>query len=290
MSKSLVLAGVITALVTGSAVASDLPNKKKAPPAPVVEVSPFDFAFGASVKSNYVSRGISNSAMKPAAAGYFEGRYNEIFYANVAYNTVDLPTKPAGEVDLAIGARPVFGKLTVDLGAVYYVYPSAGGLNTYGTTTVTPGVPNYFEGYLKPTYAVTDKITLGANLYASPNWGNTGATDVYTSATFKVTLPYDLAVSGEFGRQFLGTSKAYIGGGNPVKYPDYNTWNAGITYTYKQASLDLRYSGTDLSKTECGTITSDPKGLTSTPGRSKWCGNTFLATLAVDFVYSELKK
>jgi hypothetical protein len=24
--------------------------------------------------------------------------------------------------------------------------------------------------------------------------------------------------------------------------------------------------------------------------RSKWCGNTFLATLAVDFVYSELKK
>ena len=289
MSKSLVLAGVITALVAGSAVASDLPNKKKAPPAPVVEVSPFVFAFGASVKSNFVSRGISNSAMKPAAAGYFEGRYNEIFYANVAYNTVDLPTKPAGEVDLAIGARPVFGKLTVDVGAVYYVYPSAGGLNTYGTTTVTPGVPNYFEGYLKPTYAVTDKITLGANLYASPNWGNTGATDVYTSATFKVTLPYDLAVSGEFGRQFLGTSKAYIGGGNPVKYPDYNTWNAGITYTYKQASLDLRYSGTDLSKTECGTITSDPKGL-GTTGRSKWCGNTFLATLAVDFVYSELKK
>jgi hypothetical protein len=99
-----------------------------------------------------------------------------------------------------------------------------------------------------------------------------------------------LAVSGEFGRQFLGTSKAYVGGGNPVKYPDYNTWNAGITYTYKQASLDLRYSGTDLSKTECGTITSDPKGLTSGSGRSKWCGNTFLATLAVDFVYSELKK
>ena len=290
MSKSLVLAGVITALVTGSAVASDLPNKKKAPPAPVVEVSPFDFAFGASVKSNYLSRGISNSAMKPAAAGYFEGRYNEIFYANVAFNTIDLPTKPAGEVDLAIGARPVFGNLTVDVGAVYYVYPGAGGLDTYGPAgnrvTVTPGVPNYFEGYLKPTYAVTDKITLGANLYASPNWGNTGATDVYTSATFKVTLPYDLSVSGEFGRQFLGTPKTYIGS---VKYPDYNTWNAGITYTYKQASLDLRYSGTDLSKTECGQITSDPKGLGTTRG-SKWCGNTFLATLAVDFVYSELKK
>jgi predicted porin len=102
-----------------------------------------------------------------------------------------------------------------------------------------------------------------------------------------VSLPYDFAVSGEFGRQFLGTSKTYIGS---VRYPDYNTWNAGITYTYKQASLDLRYSGTDLNKTECGLITSDPKGLTSGSNRSKWCGNTFLATLAVDFVYSELKK
>ena len=295
MSKSIVLAGVISSLLIGSALASDLPEQKKkkkaAPaPAPVVETSPFDFAFGASLKSNYVARGISQSAMKPGAAGYVEGRYNEIFYANVAYNTVDLPTKPAGEVDLALGVRPVFGKLTLDVGAVYYVYPGVDGLNTYNGVTVTPGVPNFFEGYVKPSFAVTDTITLGANVYASPSWGNTGASDVYTSATFKVTLPYDFAVSGEFGRQFLGTSKAYIGGGTPIKYPDYNTWNVGVTYTYKQASLDLRYSGTDLNKTECGLLTSDPRGLNNGTGRSKWCGNTFLATLAVDFVYSELKK
>ena len=104
----------------------------------------------------------------------------------------------------------------------------------------------------------------------------------------EVFVFFQLRIHGiaQFGRQFLGTPKTYIGS---VKYPDYNTWNAGITYTYKQASLDLRYSGTDLSKTEFGQITSDPKSLGTTRG-SKWCGNTFLATLAVDFVYSELKK
>ena len=293
MSKSALLVGLAAVLFAGSAFAADAPEKKKkkkaAAPAPVVEqVSPFDFAFGASVKSRYVSRGISQSATNPAAAVYGEVRYNEIFYANVAYNTVKLPTKPSGEVDLSVGARPVIGNLTTDIGAVYYWYPGAGIYVYPGATAVTsvPGSPNYFEGYIKPAYAVTDKITLGANFYGSPSWGHTGATDIYTSATFKVALPYDLAISGEFGRQFLGSSKTYLG---PVAYPDYNTWNAGITYTYKNASLDLRYSGTDLSKTNCQIIASDPKGATN-GAKSKWCGNTFLATLAVDFVYSELKK
>lgn len=299
MSKSALLVGLAAVLFAGSAFAADAPEKKKkkkaAAPAPVVEqVSPFDFAFGASVKSRYLSRGISQSATNPAAAVYGEVRYNEIFYANVAYNTVKLPTKPSGEVDLSVGARPVLGNLTTDIGAVYYWYPGASITGytdpTPSTVYVTPGAPNYWEVYAKPVYAITDKISIGANIFGSPSWGHTGATDVFTSATLKVMLPYDFSVSGEFGRQYLGSSKAYLGGGTPIKYPDYNTWNAGITYTYKNASLDLRYSGTDLSKSNCYILTTDPKGITSGSGRSKWCGNTFLATLAVDFVYSELKK
>ena len=299
MSKSALMLGLAAVLFAGSAMAADAPEKKKkkkaAAPAPVVQpVSPFDFAFGASVKSRYVSRGISQSALNPAAAVYGEVRYNEIFYANVAYNTVKLPTKPSGEVDLSVGARPVIGNLTTDIGAIYYWYPGAS-MTGYtdpnaAVVNVTPGIPNYWEGYIKPVYAITDKISVGANFYGSPSWGHSGATDIYSAATFKITLPYDFAVSGEFGRQFLGSSKAYIGLGTPIKYPDYNTWNVGVTYTYKNASLDLRYSGTDLNKADCQVLTSDPKGITSGTNRSKWCGNTFLATLAVDFVYSELKK
>jgi Bacterial protein of unknown function (Gcw_chp) len=310
-NKSLALA-LSFALVTSVAFAADAPEKKKkkkkvAEPAPVVETtSDFDFAFGAAVKSRYVSRGISNSATNPAANAYGEVRYKEIFYTNVTYNTDKLPQKPSGEVDISAGARPVFGKLTTDIGAMYYWYPGASiqqynspasvnyknitGFVSNGLNPVLPGQPNYVEGYIKPTYALTDTVTLGANVFYSPSWSHTGAYETYTSGTAKVTLPYDLAVSGEFGHQFFGTSKAYIGAGTPVKYQGYNTWNAGITYTYKQASLDLRYSGTDLNKADCFAISADPKGYTSGTGRSKWCGNTFLATLSVDFVYSELTK
>lgn len=297
MSKSALLAGLAAVVFAGSAMAADAPEKKKkkkvAAPAPVVEqASDFDFAFGAALKSRYVSRGISNSATNPAANVYGEVRFKEIYYTNLTYNTNKLPQKPAGEVDLSVGARPVLGNLTTDVGVMYYWYPDSGvvyynGTGTYaGPNPALPGNINYVEGYAKPVYAITDKISIGSNIYYSPNSNNSGAYEFYASATTKVTLPYDLAFSAEFGRQFFGTTKASLGS---AQIPEYNTWNAGITYTYKQASLDLRYSGTDLSKKDCGTLTGDPK-LYTHGGASKWCGNTFLATLAVDFVYSELKK
>ena len=312
MLKKTIAVALSFVLASSAAFAADAPEKKKkkkaAAPAPVVETtSDFDFAFGGAVKSRYLSRGISNSAMNPAANVYGEVRYKEIFYTNITYNTNKLPVKPNGEIDISVGARPVIGSLTTDIGAMYYWYPGSSvtsytsprtfTVSGYTATpmTVTAGVPvdivpgniNYFEGYIKPSYAVTDKITLGGNVFYGPSLNNNGAWESYVSGTFKVTLPYDFAVSGEFGRQFLGTTKAQYGA---VKLPEYNTWNVGLTYTYKQASLDLRYSGTDLNKTDCAVITSDPKSITSGTGRSKWCGNTFLATLAVDFVYSELTK
>ena len=314
MFRKSLLVLLASAFTLSNAYAADAPEKKKkkkkveAPVAAVEATSDFDFAFGGAVKSRYLSRGLSNSAMNPAANVYGEIRFKEIFYTNVTYNTNKLPVKPNGEVDLSIGARPVIGSLTTDIGAIYYWYPGSNvtnytsplgatlNINGYGVNpvqinpganTIMPGNINYFEGYVKPSYAVTDKISLGGNVFYGPSLNNNGAWESYVSGTFKVMLPYDFAVSGEFGRQFLGTTKAQYGS---VKLPEYNTWNVGLTYTYKQASLDLRYSGTDLNKTDCYVLTSDPKGITSGTGRSKWCGNTFLATLSVDFVYSELNK
>ena len=70
-------------------------------------------------------------------------------------------------------------------------------------------------------------------------------------------------VSGEFGRQWLGTSDAFYGVvsalGNfaaGIPYASYDTWNIGIGFTYKVFTLDLRYSDTDLSKGNCNAFTS----------------------------------
>ena len=67
-------------------------------------------------------------------------------------------------------------------------------------------------------------------------------------------------ISGEYGRQWFGTSDSFYGVPafpNGIKEPDYNTWNIGVGFTYKVFTLDLRYSDTDLSKGDCNAFTSD---------------------------------
>ena len=94
-------------------------------------------------------------------------------------------------------------------------------------------------------------------------------------------------ISGEFGRQFLGTSDSFYGVPafpQGINYADYNTWNAGVGFTYKVATLDLRYSGTNLNRGNCNAFTSDhtatftaPLGSVTpiNPGGfgSTWCGH-----------------
>ena len=101
---------------------------------------------------------------------------------------------------------------------------------------------------------------------------NLGAWGDYASLTAKWTAPsttfgssgVGMYISGEFGRQWLGTSDAFYGtttatrfGGpfpNGIPEPSYNTWNIGIGFTYKVFTLDLRYSDTNLSKGNCNAL------------------------------------
>ena len=167
--------------------------------------------------------------------------------------------------------------------------------------------------YGKVLYTINDNWALGANYYYTPSFLNSGADGNYVSGTVKWTAPPTLLpmglgmyISGEFGRQFLGTSDSFYGtaiasplGGGPfpfgIDYRDYNTWNAGIGFTYKVFTLDLRYSGTDLNKGDCNAFTSDQTAtFTSSftpinPGGfgSKWCGHAFVAKFSADLVASQ---
>ena len=69
-------------------------------------------------------------------------------------------------------------------------------------------------------------------------------------------------------------------------------------FTYKVFTLDLRYSDTDMSKSECNIFTSDFTAGSSAgaisarnPGgvQSNWCGSTFIAKLAFDITLGALK-
>jgi uncharacterized protein (TIGR02001 family) len=289
--------GAAVALVAsaGIAAAADAPRgKKRVVAAPVVEApaaesKPIEFIFGLRAASDYNFRGISQSDRGFSPQGYGELQlFDNFLYAGVAGYGVDLPTKPLMELDLTAGIRPKLGPLTFDFGVIHYIYPDEGAL-LLGGVPQTPDDTDFTEFAGKVSWAATDAFTLGAGVFATNDWLGTDASATYVNVTAKYVIPEGIlpagfAISGEFGHYDLGTQT------DPglVKLVDYNYWNAGLSYTWDKFTLDLRYHDTDLSKGDCFTNTTDPKGVFSGSLRSNWCSEAFVATLSVDFVASQL--
>lgn len=315
MKKLFQAAVAVTALCTTSALAADLKPVLKAPVAPVAAPSPWDFAVGGALMTDYNFRGISQSNRGASGTVYEETRYNVNadwqLYAGSQYWSVALPTNPSCECDLYGGIRPTFGPVAFDFGFIYYWYPKErqvfldaaghGILFNNGTGIATLRDTDYYEGYGKATYeAMKDRLWLGANFYYSPDWLNTGAYGAYGSVTAKVAGPavkvnigpvdeLGWYVSGEFGHYWLGTTDLILGS---VNLPDYNTWNLGLAITYKTFTFDFRYYDTDLSKTECFALTGDLRGLNGgggALGSSNWCNPAFVFAAKFDITGANLK-
>ena len=286
--KKTSIALLALALTSGVASAADLGKKKAPAPAPVV-VSPWDFTVGGGLTSNYLFRGISQSNNAASVNANAELRYTFsdtwAAYVGTAGSSIKLTDQvpsPTMELDLLGGVRATMGKFSADLGGIAYVYPNATTPNN-----VFPTNPTFYEGFAKLGYNITETISVGANAFYSPSFLDTGANATYVSATAKWTLPMDFALSGEFGHQYLGSTDLTHGvGGLKVNLPDYNYWNAGLSYSYKFATLDLRYHGTDLSKVQCAAITGTTNGSGT---QSKYCGTAVVGTLSFALSGKDIK-
>jgi hypothetical protein len=255
-------------------------------------------------------------------------------YIGVAGESISFPNRAAAEIDIYGGIRPTIGMFAFDFGVWGYLYPGGTCYNAaaipgsgipgsdascassaFGGNSdpITGGLPvngnfakknaSFYEGYAKVNVTLNDQFTVGATEYYSPNFLNLGAWGNYASVTGKWTAPsttfgasgVGMYISGEFGRQWLGTSDAFYGtpafpGGIPE--PSYNTWNVGIGFTYKVFTLDFRYSDTDLSKGACNAFTSDYTAKNASLGsvsginpggfESNWCGATGIVKLSAD--------
>ncbi len=327
--KKMVLLATALAMVSAPALAADMAMKAvKAPPPPAFE--PWDLAFGSAIMNDYIFRGVTQSNHKPSVAAYFEPRYNFTkdvqLYIGLSGESISFPNRAAAEIDIYGGIRPTFGMFAFDFGLWGYLYPggqcfNAGavpGMPGFSTACIANGsLPvngnvakkdaSFFEGYAKVNVTLNDQWQVGANEYYSPNFLNLGAWGNYASLTAKWTAPstifgtsgIGMYISGEVGRQWLGTSDSFYGVVSPlgnfaagVPEPSYNTWNIGVGFTYKVFTLDLRYSDTNLSKASCNVFTSDyatrsfsPSFITPTnPGGfgSNWCGAAGIAKLSAD--------
>jgi hypothetical protein len=296
------------ALVSLEAQAADL--GAPAPAAAEVKAPlPIDLAFGFRIQSDYNFRGISQSNHDPSPQAYAELQlFDNFLYFGTNYYRVDLPTKPQAEIDLTGGIRPKWGPLTFDFGYIYYYYPGERRLINYfntitytlfdGTTFLgppffTPKNTDFLELAAKVSWAIDDAWTVGGGVFHAWDWLGSGAPGTYVNATAKWALPEGafgvlpsgFALSGELGHYALGRVSPWLGGAN---LKDYLYWNAGLSYTWKNLTVDLRYHDTDLNKTECFLNTTDPRGLFTGSGQSNWCGTRFIATLSADFTASAL--
>jgi hypothetical protein len=319
--KKLLLTAAAAMVLSTSAMGADLkmPGKAVAPPPPP---SPWDLAFGASIASDYIWRGITQSNHRPSVTAYTELRYNSSpslqWYAGISGSSISFPNQAALEMDFYGGVRPTFGALAFDFGFWQYYYPGGqcffGGLNSCAPAPLGNFVAkedwHFYDIYAKATWTINDQWAIGGNAFWSPNILNTGAESLYASATLKYTAPSAMAlwygnvgwyVSGEFGGQWLGTSDAFYGNAffpGGVEFVDYATWNVGLGFTWKVFTLDLRYYDTDLSKGDCAVYTSAHTGalgqaaFTSynpTGVSSNWCDARFVAKLSFDLSLISLK-
>ena len=164
---------------------------------------------------------------------------------------------------------------------------------------------SFWEVYGKATYTFNDQWAAGIQEWYSPSVLNSGAWGAFTTGNITWTAPSTMLsnglgmyISGDLGYWDLGTSNifyaappAFPGG---VKYTSYTTWDAGIGFTWKVLTLDLRYIDTNLTKAQCNVFTSaqnatfSPANITAQNPNglgTNWCSAAFVAKLsaAIDF-------
>lgn len=299
------------ALSAAPAFAADMPVKaKKVAVAPAPSI--FDIAFGGVVMSDYNFRGVSQSNRGWSGGAYFEPQLSIGFgtlYAGIAAYGIDWPstapaygfTNPSAEVDLYGGWRNTFGALSVDLGFIYYYYPKE---LWNGVTSQS----DFYEFYGKFGYAITPDLSVGANVFYTPDLlhysttfsntpgvggGKVGSTYASLTAKWVTPLSYNgigAYLSGELGHWWIKSGQFVAAGfGTGVAgagvNPSYTYWNAGLAFTYKALTLDLRYHGTDQSTADCLSF------LVANPGNQSgsWCKDTFIVALKFDSLLSALK-
>jgi uncharacterized protein (TIGR02001 family) len=218
--------------------------------------------------TQYVDRGITNSAEQPVVQAEFDLYYKEIYYAGVWGSSVDFGASPNGqelaniELDYYVGIAPTAGKWSFDIATYYVAYPGAfdpGGEFNY--VEIWTGVSHRF---------IDDRLKLALYNYWSPNYfGETGNNDVVELSyewTFGNIGFFTPKVRGNLGRQWGDLSQ----GGY-----DYTYWSVALTLGFNKNppfELEIRYWDSF-----------DFTGFTCPPSGVDACNNLIVGSLKATF-------
>lgn len=245
--------------------------------APAPEKPRCTYSANVGLTTDYVFRGYSQSAAGPAVQGGFDATcgmfYAGVWASSINWNDVALGSNNASvEMDWYLGIKPVTGRVTWDLGLIYYTYPNA--------RKFAPGAfafngnNEYLELKVGASTEVWKDGTLGGTVFYSPEY-QYGTGNVWTMETsFSQVLPkvdrFTPTFSALLGYQTGNTDKYKTAFGNLDS--SYLYWNAGVTFAFAEKwSLDFRYWDTNLSDNKGGSATCN--------GTIFQCDDRYVATL-----------
>jgi uncharacterized protein (TIGR02001 family) len=222
----------------------------------------------AALLTQYVDRGITNSAEKPAIQPEFDLYYKDMFYAGIWASTIDFGRGPNGqdiaslEIDYYTGITPTLGKWNFDIATYYVAYPGA----------FDPGGDfDYFELWTGVSRSFfDDRLEVKLYNYWSPNYfGETGNNDVLEFSygwTFGKVWQVTPRLAGNFGRQWGTLSE----GGY-----DYTYWSIALAFSLDMElplEFEIRYWDSF-----------DVRGFTCPPSGVDACNNLVVGSVKASF-------
>ena len=185
--------------------------------------------------TDYAFRGISQTDQSPAVQGGLDLSAGD-FYLGTWASNINFGTGGANlELDVYGGYKFAAGPVSFDVGIIGYLYPGA----------ADDGAElDYWEGYVKPSIALSDSFTLGGAIYYSPEFTGESGDGFYYEVNGALTVSEALSLSGAVGMQTVDTNGFFFG------EDDYTTWNFGGTYSALGLGFDLRYVGTDIDNAD----------------------------------------
>jgi len=170
--------------------------------------------------TDYVFRGFSQTAEGPAVQGGFDVTCG-IFYAGVwasslnwgdfdhgSFDANNFAYGASVEMDWYLGIRPVTGRITWDLGVIYYSYPNA----------FNPGLNvNYFELKVGASSAIWKDGTVGVTVFWSPDYQLESGSTWTFEGSFTQTFHKFQALHREWTPSFSATVGYQVNDDNKIR-------------------------------------------------------------------------
>ena len=225
MNKSILSTAILAAMLAGaSAVVSAQAAAPAAAPA-------FEASYNIGVVSDYRYRGISQTGLKPAVQGGFDGTYGDFYVGAGASNIKwlkDAGLKGRVELDLYGGYKYEVAKdVTLDFGILNYVYPSNNSVPNANTTELYIGAGTgpfsaKYSHAITNTFGFTDskgsgyleanldyELSKGTNLVAHIGRQTIKNNSIANYTDYKIGATYE-ALGGKFAASIIGTDSKNV--------------------------------------------------------------------------------